>query len=553
MDAEFVVESTPRTRVYRWTVSAVTGAPVGVSKPMVVVNGQSPGPIIQANYNDRILVYLTNGLAREGTSIHWHGLPQNGTNHYDGASGITQCAIPPGETLLYNFTLGGWVGTTWWHGHTDMQHTDGLFGPLVSHSPFEDMPPYETEHVLTLADVYNVPAAGLVDEYLNSNPTETVPEPVPDAASINGHGQFDACVNGDGTSCDGGARSYFNLTIERGERTRLRLINAASFAPLHFSIAGHVLTVIEADGTRVSPVRVGGLVIEAAQRYSVLANPDKAYWIRVRIEKGMFAYENPHMQPEALGVLRYAGADPYAMPGERPRPRTLSRDPLPDLDERTLIPLPPIRAPSWNEDESSPHGDIYTIPFIFSIQRTHQQNWRAFVNNTSWELLGGGRASGVVGTAQHAGVTTGSTQDGEEEGEGKEMDQLIASVGGVGVVDFVINNLDDGDHPFHLHGYKPWIMGVGRGRFRAKKDYLNETNPMRRDTFLVPARSWAVVRIVTDNPGYWAFHCHIAWHMASGGLFQVAVQPARVAEVALPADMLRHCASWLGEEDGGGR
>jgi FtsP/CotA-like multicopper oxidase with cupredoxin domain len=43
-----------------------------------------------------------------------HGLHQNQTNFYDGTEGVTQCGIPPGETMTYNFTLDGWTGTTWW-------------------------------------------------------------------------------------------------------------------------------------------------------------------------------------------------------------------------------------------------------------------------------------------------------------------------------------------------------------------------------------------------------------------------------------------------------
>lgn len=27
--------------------------------------------------------------------------PQNGTNYYDGAAGVTECGIPPGEMLTY--------------------------------------------------------------------------------------------------------------------------------------------------------------------------------------------------------------------------------------------------------------------------------------------------------------------------------------------------------------------------------------------------------------------------------------------------------------------
>jgi len=67
---------------------------------------------------------------------------------------------------------------------------------------------------------------------------------------------------------------------------------------------------------------------------------------------------------------------------------------------------------------------------------------------------------------------------------------------------------------------------------------------MRRDTFTVPARRWAVVRVVADNAGYWAFHCNIAWHMMGGGLFQVAVSPADGGAAMLPEDIVQQCKVW---------
>lgn len=41
---------------------------------------------------------------------------------------------------------------------------------------------------------------------------------------------------------------------------------------------------------------------------------------------------------------------------------------------------------------------------------------------------------------------------------------------------------------------------------------------MRRDTVTVPAQRHVVLRFAADNPGVWALHCHIAWHM-EGGMF----------------------------------
>ena len=36
-----------------------------------------PGPLIEANTGDRIVVHATNNMVN-GTAIHWHGMYQNG-------------------------------------------------------------------------------------------------------------------------------------------------------------------------------------------------------------------------------------------------------------------------------------------------------------------------------------------------------------------------------------------------------------------------------------------------------------------------------------------
>jgi len=59
---------------------------------MLAINGQFPGPVIRANEGDRIIVNVTNELS-EPTTMHWHGLYQNGTNWMDGSTSITQVSF----------------------------------------------------------------------------------------------------------------------------------------------------------------------------------------------------------------------------------------------------------------------------------------------------------------------------------------------------------------------------------------------------------------------------------------------------------------------------
>ena len=87
-----------------------------------------PGPAIEASWGDEIIVHLKNGFAQDflnGTSLHFHGIRQNGTNEMDGVSSVTQCPIAPGETMTYKWTASSY-GTSWWHSHYALQTYEGM-------------------------------------------------------------------------------------------------------------------------------------------------------------------------------------------------------------------------------------------------------------------------------------------------------------------------------------------------------------------------------------------------------------------------------------------
>lgn len=88
-----------------WNITWVRAAPDGFSRPMIGINHQWPCPQVDVNLGDIIVADVYNGLGNESTSIHWHGFHQNTTNMMDGAVGVTQCAIPPGQSLRYEFAV----------------------------------------------------------------------------------------------------------------------------------------------------------------------------------------------------------------------------------------------------------------------------------------------------------------------------------------------------------------------------------------------------------------------------------------------------------------
>lgn len=91
---------------YDFDVGWVYANPDGLAtRPVIGINGQWPIPTISASKGDRIIVNVKNSLGNESTSLHFHGLYQNGTSHMDGPVGVTQCAVPPGSSFTYNFTV----------------------------------------------------------------------------------------------------------------------------------------------------------------------------------------------------------------------------------------------------------------------------------------------------------------------------------------------------------------------------------------------------------------------------------------------------------------
>jgi iron transport multicopper oxidase len=76
------------------------------SRRTIGINGQWPLPTIKVTVGDRVVVNVHNSLGDQPTSLHFHGLHQNGTSFMDGPPGVTQCPIMPGMNFTYDFVVG---------------------------------------------------------------------------------------------------------------------------------------------------------------------------------------------------------------------------------------------------------------------------------------------------------------------------------------------------------------------------------------------------------------------------------------------------------------
>lgn len=102
---------------------------------------------------------------------------------------------------------------------------------------------------------------------------------------------------------------------------------------------------------------------------------------------------------------------------------------------------------------------------------------------------------------------------------------MTYNVGSNSSVRIILNNYsfnNRSQHPIHFHGHDFWIVAEGVGKWDGVVPPKSLNNPMRRDTHILqPGKpdgrpGYMVMDFVTDNPGVWPLHCHLAWHVSAG-------------------------------------
>ncbi len=184
-------------------------------------NGQVHGPTIECVEGDRLRIYVTNKLAA-ATTVHWHGIML--PNGMDGVGGLTQKAIQPGETFMYEFTV--WQhGTFMYHAHHDemTQMALGLLGVIVIHPREEKEPRPDRDFVYMLSE-------------WRIDPGTTRPNP-------NEMTEFNILTLN--------AKAYPGtapMIVRQGDRTRIRIGNLSAMDHHSMHFHGHYWWVRETDG-----------------------------------------------------------------------------------------------------------------------------------------------------------------------------------------------------------------------------------------------------------------------------------------------------------------
>ncbi|KAF8750789.1 Ferroxidase laccase [Rhizoctonia solani] len=543
LSPDFKITDKPTTRTYDWTITMQEGAPDGFYRQMIVVNGQYPGPTIEANEGDTIIVNVKNKIPKMGTSVHWHGIFQQGTQWMDGPAGITQCPIPSGGSFTYKFRLrvstGLIGGILVQSAHAGAQLSDGVHGALIIHSvrdPLKRGKHYDYDQVIIQGDWLHNTSAEIVaalDTPQGYQGSQAAPPPV--TAMFNGYGTFNCEKFGTPETCF--TREPYELQVYPNKKYRLRLINTASHAMMFTSVDEHTLDVIEADDTPVSSPGLKDLHrvrFHNGQRYSVLLNtnqgkPGDAFWMRANVSTACLAYTTPEFEQVNKGIIRYIDQGHGYKPTKHLPTTKDWKDELDDtcrdLNTADLVPIVRDDPPA----HVSQHGIFNTQ--VGSLVAQQGNVTRFFVNNVTFEHLW--YRPVLYDVVEGRGVNRTNVAS-------LEFNKPTGA-------DIIINNRDVNppiDHPYHLHGMEFWIVGEGTGELTEegyKNLKLNTTNPIRRDTHVIQANSWSVLRIKADNPGVWFLHCHIDMHLAHGFAAVVVVQKDAVEKFKIPKESRELC------------
>ncbi len=214
-------------------------------------DGTAPGPEIRLAQGSRLQRRLVNSLP-EPTSIHWHGVRID--NAMDGVSGLTQNAVPSGETFEYDFVVRD-AGTYWYHAHNKSfeQVARGLSGALIIEEP--DEVDVDREEVLILDDwLLDPDTAQIVGDFA-----------APHAMSHGGRIGNYITTN-----------SVYNLALDarQNERLRLRLINASNARIFPLRLDGLQGWTVALDGMPlVKPLPITDtIVLGPAQRIDLIVD-----------------------------------------------------------------------------------------------------------------------------------------------------------------------------------------------------------------------------------------------------------------------------------------
>ncbi|MEW4466211.1 copper resistance system multicopper oxidase [Parasphingorhabdus sp. JC815] len=522
----------------------------GRSGHAIAVNGTIPGPLIRLKEGQKTLLNIHNMLDEE-SSIHWHGLLL--PFQFDGVPGISFPGIKPGDHFQVPLTPRQ-SGTYWWHSHSGLQEQMGHYGPIIIDPAGRDPVQYDREHVILLSEFTPMHPHGIMKKlkvsegYFSEQKTSAtddydmsmadrlmwgkmrmMPTDIADVSAptytylINGHGPDDG----------------MELPFRPGERVRLRIINGSAMTFFNIRLPGLPMTVVQADGQNVQPVEVDELQIGVAETYDVIVTPQT---------HGSFALiaESKDRSGMAQASLTSRAGRKAMFPALR-KPPVLSMTDMGhgDMDEGSMeegsknhAQMDHSNMGHDGHDMSAMDGtggmnmrdtsllptDVKSGPGIDMVAMNPQ-------DRTGYPGLG---LDDVPHRVLNYRMLKSLHMDHEKREPDRTMElhltgnmerymwsfdgKKFSAVGDAPIrfgyderVRVKLVNDTMMAHPIHLHGMFFEVVN-GQGHYQPKKH-----------TLTVQPGSSATFDVTTDEPGDWAFHCHLLYHMHAGMMQTVSV------------------------------
>ena len=540
----------------------ITGTPL----ERITINGDIPGPTLEFIRGDEAVIHVTNRM-KVNTSVHWHGLLLPG--EMDGVPGFNGFpGIQPGDTFTYRFTIRQ-DGTYWYHAHSMGQEQDGHYGSIIIHPLKPDPTPADRDYVILLSDFHEDESNTILsnlkkasDYYtftgrtLNDFFTEARNKGFSKAlknslkwskmrmmpSDLTDIGNYTFLVNG--------KTSDQNWTgiFKPGERLRLRFINASSMSFYDVRIPGLKMTIIGADGPAVEPVLVDEFRFGVAETYDVTVEPqeNKAFSIVAEaLDRSGFALATlaprygmrgiiPKHRQRSLLTMSDMGADHNMMEmGEASQADDVAHlhaemAVATSADQHRYIMTPATPHMSVNSDRVEPSALV--------------SDYNTGAPGSGWARAGTpeGKKALTYRDLRYAGL-----QDDQRQAEreitvrlGGNMERYIWTLNGEKYEDSEPFNLEFGErvrltfvnetmmaHPMHLHGM---FVQLENGQPISKL-------PNKHTVIVAPGDRYSVL-LTADEPGEWAFHCHLLYHMMAGMMNKIVV--AKLGHDKIPAKTL---------------
>ncbi len=499
----------------------------GRTGPGIAVNGSVPGPLLRLKEGKTIALNVHNHLD-EDSSIHWHGLMV--PFQLDGVPGVSFPGIPAGKTFTAEFPVRQ-SGTYWWHSHSNLQEQTGHYGPIVVDPAGPDPVQADYDYVLLLSEFapvsphtimnklkngenyYNYKQTSLTDAYRLSEkqrlmwgkmrmmPTDILDVTAPAYTYLaNGHGP----------------EQGLEYLFRPGKRVRLRIINGSAMTFFNVRIPGLPMTVVAADGQNVRPVEVDEFQIGVAETYDVVVEPGRvpAYTIVA----------------ESMGRSGMAVATLASAPGERAAVPALRDPPLLTMADMGMNHRPMAAMPGM--DHGAMPGmkmrDTSLLPANVKVSPGIDMVAMNPVDRMGVPGIG-------LDTLDHR-VLTYRDLVALDPGKDRRTPSRLLEIHLTGNMDRYMWSFDGTKfsavsdhpirfaynervrvklvndtmmaHPIHLHGH---FFELVNGHDGAQP---------RKHTVVVQPGSSAQFDLTANEPGDWAFHCHLLYHMHAG-MFQI--------------------------------